>query len=165
MDALADEDDRAAMKSKMPASGNPMDAEVGGTPFKVLMDQAVKMKTADQAIFRSKFDSWPRFYQNSVFANDIVKDARSADFAGMMEAAEKLKKTGNEAFSKQDFMAANHCYEQAVSIFKYAENVDPNWKDNGKGMRDDSLVKKSYECKGEEEEGKVRDLMKVRGGG
>ena len=162
VDALVDEDDRAAMGSKpsssMPASGNPMDAEVGGTPFRVLMDQAVKMKTADQAIFRSKFDKWPRFYQNSVFAGDVVKAAREMEFPEMMEEAKKLKMTGNDAISKGDYMAANHCYEQALSVFKYAVNTDPDWKN--KGMRDDSLTESSYTCKSKEEEKEVSDFMK-----
>ena len=93
VDALVDEDDRAAMgsKPKIPASGNPMDAEVGGTPFRVLMDQAVKMKTADSAIFRRGFDKWPRFYQNSVFANDVVKEARGMGFEEMIGEAEKVR--------------------------------------------------------------------------
>ncbi|GMI07190.1 hypothetical protein TrRE_jg4931 [Triparma retinervis] len=122
------------------------------------MDQAVKMKTADQAIFRSKFDKWPRFYQNSVFAGDVVKEARGMAFGPMLSEAEKLKALGNGALGEGDFMKANHCYEQALSVFKYAENVDPDWK--SKGMRDDSLVERSYLCASSSEESAVRGFMK-----
>lgn len=81
--------------------------------------------------------------------------ARELPFDGRLEEAEKLKKTGNDALEKGDYDAANHCYEQCLSVFKWAENTDPNWKN--KGIRDETLVEKSWLGDNEEEEKKVRE--------
>ena len=48
----------------------PWDAwwHTGDVPFGELMNQAVKLKTHQAKPDRTKWDSWPKFYQNSMFA-------------------------------------------------------------------------------------------------
>ena len=57
------EDEDKPLKGKMGsnASGapaNPMDAKIDGTPFSVLMNQAVKMKSADQARWAAAVEAY-----------------------------------------------------------------------------------------------------------
>jgi len=62
-DKFDSENDKAeanAKKDQFEANEDPMKSKVNGTPFNVLMQQAVKMKTAQTAPDRNKFDSWPR---------------------------------------------------------------------------------------------------------
>ena len=57
----------------------PLDAMVDGTPFSVLFSRAVKLKSAQEADLRSKFESFPSFYQNSIFPREEVRKARERD--------------------------------------------------------------------------------------
>ena len=41
----------------------PLDTKVDGTPFSVLLSQAVKLKKAQEAPLRSKYDALPSFYR------------------------------------------------------------------------------------------------------
>ena len=48
------------------------EAKLDGTPFNVLMQQAVKLKTHVHKIDRVRFDAWPKFYQNTAFVKDCL---------------------------------------------------------------------------------------------
>ena len=52
------------------------EAKLDGTPFNVLMQQAVKLKTHVHKIDRVRFDAWPKFYQNTAFVKDEHKKER-----------------------------------------------------------------------------------------
>ena len=54
-----------------------------------------------------------------------------------------MKNKGNESLGKGDMMEANHCYEQALAVFKWSANVNPEWKT--KGIKDADLIESSYE--------------------
>ena len=86
------------------------------------MQQAVKMKGASQAALKTIFDSYPTFYQNSMFAKDDVKDARNAPFDEKMAAAQKFKGEGNKLFSERNYYEAELQYEKTLSVFKYLLN-------------------------------------------
>mmetsp|Transcript_18241 Transcript_18241/g.37203 ORF Transcript_18241/g.37203 Transcript_18241/m.37203 type:complete len:568 (+) Transcript_18241:142-1845(+) len=164
VDALLEEDENPKPKpkaGKAATTGNPMDAEIDGTPFSVLMNQAVKMKTAQQATYREKFDSWPRYYQNSIFASDEVKAARdNPSFEEKMKFAESLKSEANELLNANKLLDANHKYEQALSVFVWAENTDPDWKN--KGMQDKTLKEDSFtDFKSEDEKTKVETFLRA----
>ena len=164
VDALLEEDEPVKAKPKVgkaATTGNPMDAEIDGTPFSVLMNQAVKMKGAQQATYREKFDSWPRYYQNSIFASDEVKTARAnPSFDEKMKFAETLKSEANQLLNAGKLLDANHKYEQALSVFVWAENTDPDWKN--KGMQDKSLKEDSFtDFKSEDEKVKVETFLKA----
>ena len=53
------------------------EAKLDGTPFNVLMQQAVKLKTHVHKIDRVRFDAWPKFYQNTAFVKDEHKNERT----------------------------------------------------------------------------------------
>ena len=163
VDALLEEDEPKPRPKagKAASTGNPMDAEVDGTPFSVLMNQAVKMKSAQQAPMRENFDSWPRYYQNSIFASDEIKKARSnASFEEKMKFAESLKSGANELLGSGKLLDANHMYEQALSLFIWAENTNPDWKNSG--MKDTDLKEDSFtDYKSEDERKRVTEFLKV----
>ena len=124
LDYGSDEDDKRKKGAfKKSGDGDPMKTEVDGTPFDVLMQQAVKMKTAQTAPDKKKFETWPRFYQNSVFSKEDVVAARLMDFDGRKEVAEKKKENGNDLLKKGKQMDANYQYEQCLAIWKWAENT------------------------------------------
>ena len=103
-------------------------ANVDGTPFSVLMSQAIKMKTAQEAPSRSKYDAYPTFYKNSIFPHEEVIKARAKSFYSRMDDAIEFKNQGNEAFVEKRYLDAITKYEIALSVFHYLENVNPNWK-------------------------------------
>jgi len=104
------------------------DLEIDGTPFSILMSQAVKLKNAQDAPTRSRYDSYPSFYQNSLFSLDEAVASRNKPFVQRMIDAMKWKKEGNKAIDDGDFKSAIIKYEIALSVFKYLENHNPNWK-------------------------------------
>jgi hypothetical protein len=69
--------------------------EIEGTPFSVLMQQAVKLKTHVHKIDRVKFDKWPKFYQNSVYVKDAQKAERTLAFAERLKVAKDYKTAGD----------------------------------------------------------------------
>ncbi len=44
---------------------------IDGTPFNVLMQQAMAMKTEQLAVDRRKYDSWPTWLRNSLIVSDV----------------------------------------------------------------------------------------------
>merc|ERR1719230_1126593 len=87
-----------AVEDDGPPPASPMDAKINGTPFSELMNQAVKLKSAQTAVDRRKFDGWPKFYQNSVYVKEEIHAARQAPFAERIVTAKDFKKTADAAF-------------------------------------------------------------------
>lgn len=44
---------------------------IGGTPFNVLMQQAIALKTEHLAVDRRRYDSWPTWLRNSLIVSDV----------------------------------------------------------------------------------------------
>jgi len=131
----------------------PLDTKVNGTPFSVLLSQAVKLKSAQEAPLRSKFNSFPTFYQNSIFPRDQVDEARGKDFEGRMEDAGRFKNMGNSALKELRYQDAITCYEMALGVFKYLVNTNPNWKTEG--VKDDYIRQEEFETDVECEKSQV----------
>ena len=150
-DHIADDDsddERAAAKARSvdenePPPASPMDAKINGTPFSELMNQAVKLKSSQTAIDRRKFDSWPKFYQNSVYVKEDIQEARLKPFAERIVVAREYKATADAAFREGNLMEASLNYEYALGMFKHARNTDPNWRK--KGIDDAVLVEVEYQ--------------------
>ena len=101
-----------------------------GIPFSVVMNHAVALKKARSATFRSVFDRYPKYFQNSVFfcSNDFRGLQQSKCFKEKIFAANQLRELGNEFFHRSNFIDALDLYEKSLAIFKYLENKDKNWK-------------------------------------
>ena len=119
--------------------------DVDGTPFSVLMDRAVKLKSLQMSKERTKFDSMPSFHQNSIFPNDEVNAVRNlSDFNVRLAAASHIKDEGNVAYHEGRLSDALSQYEKALSVFRYLENTNPEWKTEG--IKDEFINEIIYEC-------------------
>ena len=102
---------------------------VNGTPFSVLLERAVQIKTMQSKSLRSTYEKYPRYFQNSLFPNEDVLQARKCScFTDKFHIATKMKDEGNDAFRQQQYNEAMSKYEMAVSIFKYIENTNPSFQ-------------------------------------
>lgn len=113
-------------------------------PFADLMSKAVKLKGAQQAQLRTQFDSWPQYFQHSMFMQELVTTVRELPIGERLAAAEAMKAAGNEHFSKNALEEAVAEYEKALAVFRFIENKDPGWKK--KGIEDADLVLVDYKC-------------------
>jgi hypothetical protein len=104
-----------------------MNTDVDGTPFSVLMDRAVKLKTLQMSQERKNYDKMPSFYQHSIFMDD-VQAVRNLDFIDRIAAARQMKDDGNDAFKQGHWDQAMMQYEKALSVFRYLENTNPQLK-------------------------------------
>ena len=101
---------------------------IDGTPFSVLMSQAVKLKTAQDAPSRSTYDKYPTFYKNSIYPREEVINARKKPFKERMNVSTEWKNDGNREMEEGNYFEAITKYEIALSVFKYLENCNPSWK-------------------------------------
>jgi len=108
------------------------------TEFGSMMQHAMKIKSHQMDQDRKKFETYPMFLQNTMWMqNDECLRLREVPVAERLPEAAKLKEAGNEAFRKQAFAAAVESYEAALGAFKYAKQLDPDWKK--KGIKDETI--------------------------
>merc|ERR1712159_919536 len=106
--------------------------------FGNIMQHAMKIKGAQMEQDRKKFETWPTFLQNSMWErNEETLRLRSLPAAERLEGAAALKEEGNEHFRKKKYASAVECYEAAVGAFRYAKQLDPDWKN--KGIKDETI--------------------------
>lgn len=117
----------------------------GGNPFADLMSKAVKLKGAQQAQLRPTYDSWPQYFQHSLFMQESVTSARELPFDERIAMAESMKVSGNAHFAADELEEAIAEYEKALAVFKFIVNMDPGWKK--KGIEDTDLRVIEYSCR------------------
>ncbi|KUF93611.1 hypothetical protein AM588_10006110 [Phytophthora nicotianae] len=127
-------------------------------PFADLMTKAVKLKGAQQAQLRTQYDSWPQYFQHSLFMQESVVTVRSKPFPERIADAEDMKAAGNAHFNAEAFEEAVAEYEKALAVFKYLENKDPGWKK--KGIEDGDMLITDFKCADPEDQ-KQLDALKV----
>lgn len=133
--------------------------EVDGTPFSIHMDRAVKIKCMQSKRDRVKYDAFPEFYANTIYPNDDVLAARRLHtFQEQLDAASRMKEAGNEAFRNGCFHDAVTKYGMAVSVFRYLEITNPEWK--SQGIIEDRFIQEiEYECNDEAECHNLNQLL------
>ena len=99
------------------------EAKLDGTPFNVLMQQAVKLKTHVHKIDRVRFDAWPKFYQNTAFVKDEHKKERTLAYDDRMACARAYKEKGDAAFKSGKMIEACNEYEACGGLFKWATTL------------------------------------------
>ncbi|KAG7388060.1 hypothetical protein PHYPSEUDO_013179 [Phytophthora pseudosyringae] len=125
-------------------------------PFADLMTKAVKLKGAQQAQLRTQFDSWPQYFQHSLFMQESVVTVRAKPFPERIAAAEGMKAAGNAHFNAEAHEEAVAEYEKALAVFKYLENKDPGWKK--KGIEDGDMLTTDFECADLEDQKRLEAL-------
>eukprot|EP00970_Alexandrium_tamarense_P010964 scaffold2291_cov211-Alexandrium_tamarense.AAC.13 len=137
---------------------NNLDIDVDGTPFSVLMDRAVKLKSSQLSSQGSKWDSYPSFYQNTVFPREeAVDEARGLDFNDRLASATPLKDEGNSSFQDGNLDEALVKYESALAVFRYLVNINSSWKNEG--IKDDFISEVSFQSKDDEESDKLNEFL------
>lgn len=135
-----------------------MDANIDGTPFSVLMDRAVNLKKAQTAHEREMYDAFPSFYAHTIWPNDDATKARKLDlFSERLAAANLIKEEGNVAFRDGRLNDAREKYETALSVFRFLENTNLQWK--SEGIKDKYIKEVEYECKDDEEHEKINQFL------
>ena len=132
--------------------------DIDGTPFSVIINRAMKLKTLQSKHERVKFDSHPSFYANTVFPNNNNDDAAIVSakrqlprFDERLAIATQLKDEGNTAFHDGRLSDARTKYEMAVSIFRYLVNTNTEWKIQGR-IKDSDLIEMEYKCQSDGEQ-------------
>eukprot|EP01038_Epipyxis_sp_PR26KG_P010231 gene10231-13763_t len=128
------------------------------TPFQVLFQRAATLKTASQAVFRKKYNSYPPWYQHSLFSQqDIINARKLSQFDELYEFSSTCKIIGNQYFESGDYMEAIDQYERALSLFKWIESMEEDWK--RKEIDDDKLLLLEYQPKNNDEISKINQLF------
>lgn len=132
-------------------------ASESGTPFNVLMQQAATLKTAQLALDRQKFDSFDKWYQESLFSQEDIRAERLRTQSSCEERlafAEACKIRGNDAFRASDFSEAVYEYSRSLAMFNWVESTESDWKK--KAIEDKHIVEYTFTGENEDEEGKIK---------
>mmetsp|Transcript_14163 Transcript_14163/g.31459 ORF Transcript_14163/g.31459 Transcript_14163/m.31459 type:complete len:462 (-) Transcript_14163:107-1492(-) len=111
----------------------------GNNEFSNMIQQAVKMKSAQMEQERRWFEKVPNFIQHTLFhgEKDDFKAWRVLPIDERIAKADDIKSEGNALFSERNYVDATEKYEQAGGLFHYVYSVEPEWKK--KGLKDDVL--------------------------
>ena len=124
--------------------------DIDGTPFSVLMDRAVKLKSSQTAHQSEKYNSFPSFYSGTIWPNEEATKARKLNaFLERLAAANLMKEEGNSAFRDGRLSDAMKKYEMALSVFRFLENTNPRWK--SEGIKDQYIKEVEYTGKDDRE--------------
>lgn len=103
----------------------------GKTEFDRLMKEAVALKTAQMSKSRTKFDSWPQFHQAGLYYSETFKSIRDEPGGKKIAAFELKKNEGTELFKNDEYQKALYKYEEALTVFRWVQNKNQNWKNSG----------------------------------
>jgi len=132
--------------------------DIDGTPFSVLLDRAVKIKSSQSAHLAQQFNALPNFVQSSLFPSDEVINARNLDsFTERFDAAMAWKEDGNAAYREGRFDVALEKYKMSLTLFRYVENSNPNIKNEG--IKDEYLREIMYVPKNNDEEQQLHQFL------
>eukprot|EP00933_Yihiella_yeosuensis_P084929 TRINITY_DN99675_c0_g1_i1.p1 TRINITY_DN99675_c0_g1~~TRINITY_DN99675_c0_g1_i1.p1 ORF type:complete len:532 (-),score=151.91 TRINITY_DN99675_c0_g1_i1:73-1596(-) len=123
------------------------DNEIGN-----MLQEAVKLKSAQMGAKRKTYETWPYFLQHTLFhgEKEDFKAWRQLPFDEKIVICERIKEEGNQLYAKGSWMDAVDKYEEAPTLIQYCYSTDPGWRKNQRGIDDDVLV--LVEDKGETEE-------------
>eukprot|EP00747_Dinoflagellata_sp_TGD_P164771 gnl/TRDRNA2_/TRDRNA2_185157_c0_seq1.p1 gnl/TRDRNA2_/TRDRNA2_185157_c0~~gnl/TRDRNA2_/TRDRNA2_185157_c0_seq1.p1 ORF type:complete len:498 (+),score=132.91 gnl/TRDRNA2_/TRDRNA2_185157_c0_seq1:145-1638(+) len=107
-----------------------------------ILQEAVKIKSAQMGQKRKQYELWPYFVQHTLFhgEKEDFKAWRQADFATKQKESERIKEEGNALYQKGSYADAVEKYEEAPTMFHYCYSTDPGWRKNNRGIDDDVLV-------------------------
>lgn len=132
--------------------------DIDGTPFSVLMDRAVKIKSHQSTHLARKFNALPSFIQSSIFPSDEVINARLLDsFTDRFDAAMTWKDDGNAAYREGRFDEALEKYQASLAIFRFVENTNPNIKNEG--IKDEYLRETIYVPENNDEQQQLQEFL------
>lgn len=107
-----------------------------------ILQEAVKLKSAQMGQKRQTYEKWPYFVQHTLFhgEKDDFKAWRQLPFPEKIKISERIKEEGNELFAKGSWSDAVDKYEEAATLVHYCYSTDTGWRKNNRGIDDDVLV-------------------------
>lgn len=119
--------------------------------FSHLLSQAAALKTEQLAVDRRRFDSYPEWFQHTMFASARDRDMREeGTFAERLAYAEERKKEGNGLIAQgtaESLGAALLAYGSAAGMFRWLENCDGDWKKKVRSLLNNSFgPSTTYDC-------------------
>lgn len=107
-----------------------------------ILQEAVKLKSAQMGQKRKTYETWPFFVQHTLFhgEKDDFKAWRQLPFEEKIVISERVKEEGNALYAKADYAGAIDKYEEAATLLHYCYSSDPGWRKNNRGIDDDVLV-------------------------
>lgn len=137
---------------------NPLDSgELNGTPISVILSQAAKIKSAQQASLRTEFEKLPTFLKNTLFSGDQMTKIRQQRFGDRLDEANRLKQQGNVYYQAGKFYEAKALYENAISIFRFLTNINPSWREVG--IRDEDIRKEEIVGENEDQSTEIKHFL------
>lgn len=107
-----------------------------------ILQEAVKLKSAQMGQKRQTYEKWPYFVQHTLFhgEKDDFKAWRQLPFPEKMKISERLKDEGNQLYAAGSWSDAVDKYEEAATLVYYCYSTDSGWRKNNRGIDDDVLV-------------------------
>lgn len=126
-----------------------------------ILQEAVKLKSAQMNEKRRTYEKWPYFIQHTLFhgEKDDFKAWRELPFAEKMVVSDRLKEEGNQLYAAGSWSDAVDKYEEAATLVYYCYSTDPGWRKNNRGIDDDVIVLVDDQGSNEEE---ARQQKKLR---
>ena len=135
-----------------------MDPDMMGGEFGQLIQQAAKLKGAQMAKDKRRFETWPKYLQHTMYNQEKLAEIRALPAAERLERASALKDEGNELVKEGRHDDAMGVYEKALGVYYYVHNREPEWKTKGINDADVKIVDEAAEDSGEEIAQQVRQL-------
>jgi len=107
-----------------------------------ILQEAVKLKSAQMGQKKKTYETWPFFVQHTLFhgEKEDYKAWRQLPFDEKIVKSEQIKEEGNQIYAKGTWSDAVDKYEEAATLVYYCYSTDPGWRKNNRGIDDDVLV-------------------------
>ena len=116
--------------------------------FNTILQQAAALKSYSQAPFRKRYDSFPPWYQHTLFSSeDLIQLRESGDAESMIAFASESKTKGNSLYNTEHYLEASVEYENALGVFNWLEPLDEDWMK--KDFDDERILERSFESSDE----------------
>ena len=126
--------------------------------FGELIQQAAKMKGAQMAKDKRRFETWPKYLQHTMYNQEKLSETRALPDEERLAEAAKMKAEGNDLLKQQQYQDAMNVYEKALGIYYYVHNRESDWKKKGINDADVKIVDETLAASGDEMAAQVAQL-------
>ena len=126
--------------------------------FGELIQQAAKMKGAQMAKDKRRFETWPKYLQHTMYNQEKLAEVRALPDDERLAEAAKMKAEGNELLKQQQYQDAMNVYEKALGVYYYVQNRESDWKKKGINDADVKIVDETLKESGDEMAAQVAQL-------
>jgi hypothetical protein len=117
-----------------------MDPDMMQGEFGQLIQQAAKMKGAQMAKDKRRFETWPKYLQHTMYNQEKLSEIRALPAEERLARASEMKEEGNELLKQRRYDDAMNVYEKAIGVYYYVQNRESDWKKKGINDADVKIV-------------------------